>query len=82
MMIIGIAGCSALLITGFGIRDSITDVVDLQYDNITTYRLDALLKDGKTEQQALDDIEDANALLGTSYRGIPVRTENVTHTSS
>ena len=82
MMIIGIAGCSALLITGFGIRDSITDVVDLQYDNITTYRLDALIKDGKSEDQALDDIEDANALLGTSYRGISVRAENVTHTSS
>ncbi len=81
MMIIGIAGCSALLITGFGLRDSITDVVDLQYDNITTYRLDALLKDGKSVEQALADISDANELLGTSYTGIPIRTENVTHTS-
>lgn len=34
MTIIGIAGCTALLLTGFGLSDSINDVVKLQYDNI------------------------------------------------
>ncbi len=37
MMLIGIAGSTALLITGFGINDSIKDVVNYQYDEITLY---------------------------------------------
>ena len=37
MMLIGIGGCTALLITGFGIRDSLANIVDNQYDNITLY---------------------------------------------
>ena len=34
MMVIGISGCTALLITGLGIKDSIANVVTAQYDNI------------------------------------------------
>lgn len=37
MMMIGIGGCTALLITGFGIQDSISSVVEYQYDEITRY---------------------------------------------
>ena len=37
MMMIGIGGCTALLITGFGIQDSISSVVDYQYDENTRY---------------------------------------------
>ena len=37
MMIIGIGGCTALLVAGFGIRDSISNVVTSQYENITQY---------------------------------------------
>ena len=51
MMTIGIGGCTALLITGFGIQDSIRNVVDYQYDEITRY--DASV----TFQHALSDAE-------------------------
>lgn len=34
MMILGICGCTALLVTGFGVRDSIKNVVSMQYDEI------------------------------------------------
>lgn len=37
MMIVGISGCSALLVTGFGVRDSVTNVAYLQYTEIQTY---------------------------------------------
>ncbi len=37
MMILGIGGCTALMITGFGIRDSIQHVVDDQYSEVTLY---------------------------------------------
>ena len=31
MMVIGISGCTALLVTGFGIRDSVVDIADQQF---------------------------------------------------
>lgn len=55
--IVGIAGCTALMLTGWGIRDSITDIPANQYNYVTTYdasiyfnnasisKVDELLKD-------------------------------------
>lgn len=37
MTVIGIAGCTALSLTGFGLKDSIGDIVNLQYNNINQY---------------------------------------------
>ncbi|MCI7692113.1 MAG: FtsX-like permease family protein [Oscillospiraceae bacterium] len=37
MTVIGIAGCTALSLTGFGLKDSISDIVDLQYLDINNY---------------------------------------------
>lgn len=37
MTVIGIAGCTALSLTGFGLKDSISDIVDLQYLEINKY---------------------------------------------
>lgn len=37
MTVIGIAGCTALSLTGFGLKDSIGDIVDLQYNSINQY---------------------------------------------
>lgn len=37
MMLLGISGCTALIVTGFGIRDSISDVAADQYGEITVY---------------------------------------------
>ncbi|MBE6017546.1 MAG: FtsX-like permease family protein [Lachnospiraceae bacterium] len=34
MMIVGISGCTALLLTGFGLKDSIATFVETQYDEI------------------------------------------------
>ncbi|MCM1133849.1 MAG: FtsX-like permease family protein, partial [Ruminococcus flavefaciens] len=34
MMIIGIGGCTALLLTGFGLKDSVARFADVQYDEI------------------------------------------------
>ncbi len=39
MTVIGIAGCTALLLTGFGLRDSIGGIVELQYEDIFKYNL-------------------------------------------
>lgn len=37
MTVIGIAGCSALLVAGFGINDSISDIVHQQYEVINHF---------------------------------------------
>ena len=41
MMVLGIGGCTALLLTGFGLNDSITHLADRQYKEISLY--DALV---------------------------------------
>ena len=37
MTVIGIAGCTALLVTGFGLRDSIVSLMDLNYRQLNRY---------------------------------------------
>lgn len=49
MTVIGIAGCTALLLTGFGLRDSISDIVHLQFGEV--YRQDFTV--------TVEDAEDA-----------------------
>ncbi len=45
MMVLGISGCTALLVTGFGIEDSIGDVADRQFGEIQTYDIGVMLKE-------------------------------------
>lgn len=51
MTVIGIAGCTALLLTGFGLRESISAIVDLQYGNIFKYDALAALDDSIEEEE-------------------------------
>lgn len=44
MTIIGIFGCTSLIVTGFGIKDSIQVVLPNQFDNVFTYDLQINLK--------------------------------------
>ncbi len=37
MMMLGIGGCAGLLVTGYGIRDSITEIAEEQYSRILVY---------------------------------------------
>ena len=45
MMVLGVGGCYGLLITGFGIKDSIADVCDCQFKNIQKYGITVTFKD-------------------------------------
>ena len=51
MMLLGIGGCTALLVTGYGLRDSITNVVDYQFQNVTVYDMAVYFDEGQTPQQ-------------------------------
>ena len=52
MMVLGIGGCTALLCTGFGIRDSIAHVADDQFDEITLYDYSVTFQDSQTQETA------------------------------
>ncbi|MCQ2531772.1 MAG: FtsX-like permease family protein [Saccharofermentans sp.] len=79
MMIVGIAGCTALLVTGFGIRDSVCDVVNIHYSKVLTYDVSVTFNDGVT----MDDIHkiqvSADKKCNTQAVNVLVRNENVTH---
>ncbi len=48
MMVIGISGCTALLVTGFGIQDSIANIANDQYDRIQVMDVNVMLADEVT----------------------------------
>ena len=48
MTVIGVAGCTALIVAGFGLRDSITVIADLQYVQITRYEQLYALSEAET----------------------------------
>lgn len=45
MTVIGIAGCMSMIITGFGLRDSIGDIVTLQFDKLWHYQGTTVFKE-------------------------------------
>jgi len=45
MTVVGIAGCTALLLTGFALKDSIGDVIDLQFGKIDKFSGYSYLKE-------------------------------------
>ncbi len=45
MMVLGISGCTALLVTGFGIKDSIADIATKQFQEIQIYDISVTLKE-------------------------------------
>lgn len=51
MTILGVAGCTALILTGFGLRDSIGDVAPLQFGKVMEYQLAVGLNDQATKEE-------------------------------
>lgn len=51
MMLIGIGGCTALLLTGFGLRDSISNVAAYQFENVTKYDMSVYFREEPSERQ-------------------------------
>ena len=66
MSVVGIAGCTALILTGFGIKNSVSKVVDKQYQEVFRYdalaRLDhnVLVSDAKKYQEQLLKRDEVN----------------------
>lgn len=53
MTVLGISGCTALLLTGFGLKDSIVSIVSKQFDELYSYQLAIELKADKEEDDPI-----------------------------
>ncbi len=51
MTIIGIAGCTALILAGFGIKDAISAILPNQYEKVYQYQMQISLKSGITNTE-------------------------------
>ena len=58
MMVIGVSGCTALLIAGIGIRATISKVADYQFDEISLYDITVLFSKNMTEDRQKDFMEE------------------------
>ena len=80
MMMVGIGGCTALLVTGFGLRDSIVNVVDYQFEEVTTYDLQVYFANGQTEgdqYKFLGEVSDlASDVMFYHQQSIEIETED------
>lgn len=71
MTIIGIAGCTALILTGFGIKDSISAILPNQYQKVYEYDMQINLKSGiekdATQEfiSSLEQKEEINKVIET-----------------
>ncbi len=82
MTVFGIAGCTALLLTGFGLRDSINDIVDkqflelYQYDMTISLKNDEALNENETLRAYLDDPQRIASYTEVHNEGATVTTPN------
>lgn len=69
MMILGISGCTALLVTGFGIKDSVTNIADMQYDRVQIFDIGISFTDSQSDAD-MDKLEEdtRDILTDIAYR--------------
>lgn len=65
MMIVGIAGCTALVLTGLGVRDSVVNLAEFQYGDIDVHDLEVVFSDPITEE----DLEAVKEAAGKGMTG-------------
>ena len=61
MTIIGIFGCTSLIVTGFGIKDSISVIIPNQFEKVFDYNMQVNLKDNLSadeKQSFIDELKD------------------------
>jgi len=74
MTIVGVAGCTGLVFTGFGLRDAISTIVGKQYEEIRTYDMEVDLKENApvADRNTLNDY-----LSGNTKGSILIRQQSV-----
>ncbi|MBO0439327.1 FtsX-like permease family protein [Candidatus Enterococcus ikei] len=81
MTVLGIAGCMALIITGFGLKDSISDIVDVQFNKIWHYQAIVTFKDDASEKETQNYQEVLNKVDGLKET-MPLHVESLKTTKN
>ena len=76
MTLFGIAGCTALLLTGFTIKDTVFELLPLQYEE--TYRYDAMVVSMDNEKllEYLEERNDVRKYINTMVSNVKLITED------
>ena len=74
MAIVGIAGCTALLLTGLGLQNAINDIIDKQYGEVYSFNTIVRMDADEAGQEAKDAVSDAVGSDGQEFAW--VSTEN------
>ncbi len=77
MMLVGIAGCTALVLTGFGVWDSVGDIGNYQYDDIEKYDIMVNL-DEEVSDEWIDEMQTKMGDQITDYAVVSVGSGDVT----
>ena len=64
MTIIGISGCTALILAGFGLRDSIKDIAEYQYGRVFEY--DLVVSLNKEDEELVNLVKDSDIVESVS----------------
>lgn len=70
MTLVGIAGCTALLLVAFGLRDSISDIIDNQWPTISHYDYIVGMTSDVSEEEADQINAELNQVGATNIRRI------------
>ena len=84
MTVLGIAGCTALILTGFGIKDSIEMILTGQYGTLFKYDMSLVTQSDMTDKQiyelreSLSNIDEINKYEFFSYENGDIKVNNNT----
>lgn len=81
MTLVGIAGCTMLIATGFGIGDTISIIVDAQFGDIQTYNSMVFLSDRYETDELIEFSKELNQSEGVEQT-LPVMTKTLETTAS
>lgn len=77
MTVLGVAGCTALLLVGFGLQDSIMEIVGVQYSELNHYDMQVSFSNEKALTEPRGLLEELKGSDKVEYQGI-FHTKNVT----
>lgn len=79
MTIIGVAGCTGLILAGFGLKDCITNMVPNQYEKIFNYQVEITLNDDLDVEvldkayEEINNLEEVNKVLKLEKESIEIK---------
>ena len=82
MTILGIAGCTGLILAGFGLKDCITNLVPNQYEKIFNYQVEVTLNDNLNADELdsvyeqVNELDEVNKALKVEKESIEIKNKD------